>query len=98
MIKKTHQNQPLYFLNIMKIINYETYLASLLRMDGDLLTLMVLGDFSKETLLVSSPFSNTWYRDFTLRVDNSSKPRSGLSDAVKSKKELKKTLKNICTE
>lgn len=42
---------------------------------------MELGDLSTSPPLGVSGFSNTWYRDFTLREHNSSNPKSGLSDA-----------------
>lgn len=48
---------------------------------GDLFTAICDGDLSIS--LVSAPaFSNTWNRDFTFRLDNSSRPRSGLSEAA----------------
>lgn len=57
------------------------YLASLLKILGDLFTAICDGDLSIS--LVSAPaFSNTWNRDFTFRLDNSSRPRSGLSEAA----------------
>lgn len=80
-----------------------THLASLLRMLGDLFTAICDGDLSISFASVPA-FSNTWNRDFTFRLDNSSRPRSGLSEAgTKSGERFRRTrstllrVKWLCT-
>lgn len=48
---------------------------------GDLLTAICDGDLSMSLALSALAFSKTWKRDFTLRLESSSSPRSGLSEA-----------------
>lgn len=58
-----------------------THLASLLRILGDLLTAICDGDRSISLALSVLAFSKTWKRDLTFRLESSSSPRSGLSEA-----------------
>lgn len=62
-------------------ISLITHLASLLRMLGDLLTAICDGDRSISLAFSVLAFSKTWKRDLTFRLESSSSPRSGLSEA-----------------
>lgn len=54
-----------------------TYLANLLKILGERLTL--IGDFSILLFSLELAFSKAWYLDFTFKELNSSNPKSGLS-------------------
>lgn len=58
-------------------------------------TFTALPDFSTSEDLFSSDFSNTWKRDLTFKLESSSKPRSGLSEAVNYKRQDENRNKKI---
>lgn len=64
------------------------HLANLLRMLGDLLTAICDGDLSISLTFSALAFSKTWKRDLTFKLESSSSPRSGLSEAEKFREEI----------
>lgn len=83
--RNNRSHKPRSFANIPQVSRMHKFdrahLASLLRMLGDLFTAICDGDLSISLAFSALAFSKTWKRDFTFRLESSSSPRSGLSEA-----------------
>lgn len=85
-LEYAHRFLIIYFFHFVTDLSLITHLANLLRMLGDLLTAICDGDLSISFEFSMLAFSKTWKRDLTFKLESSSSPRSGLSEAEISKK------------